>query len=163
MNAIYFQNTLHLTNKLFVARVFSSNHANPWNPHIPKNKPIISIYVFASPPWSRELSKPRVLCNMRYPSETHLKLQSREVSFAYHLFGNCLIVLKYCTEHGSDTAVLCATFQNDWAGTGTDVMDRRDFARVEFKMCFGRISHFLYCKAHSMSHKKCAQLYRASF
>ena len=57
-----------------------------------------------------------------------------------------------CTEHGSDTAVLCAKFQNDWT-TETDVMDEQNFARFEFKMSFGALpwitrpltapSHFL--------------------
>ena len=27
----------------------------------------------------------------------------------------CAIILKFCTEHGSMTAVLQAKFQNDWA------------------------------------------------
>ena len=35
---------------------------------------------------------------------------------------SCPIVLKYCTAHGSDTAVRCAKFLNDWA-TGMDVMN----------------------------------------
>ena len=63
------------------------------------------------------------------------------VSFAHNLFCICLVVLKFCTEHGSDTAVLCTTFQNDWA-TETDVMVERDFANFEFTMSFG--SNILY-------------------
>ena len=43
------------------------------------------------------------------------------------------IALKFCTEHGSITAVLCAKFQIDWT-IETGVMDERDFARFEFKM-----------------------------
>ena len=67
---------------------------------------------------------------MGYPPETHFKLKSREVSFAHNLFRKWPIVLKFCTEHGSDTAVLCATFQNDWT-IETDVMDEREFARFD--------------------------------
>ena len=53
---------------------------------------------------------------------------------------NCWIVLKFCTEHGSITAVLCAKFQNDLA-TKMGIVDERDFARFKFKMRFGRISY----------------------
>ena len=41
--------------------------------------------------------------------------------------------MKYFTEHGSITAVLCAKFQNDLT-TKIDIKDERDFARIEFKM-----------------------------
>ena len=60
------------------------------------------------------LNGPGVLCNIGYPPETHLKTKSREISFAHNFRFNCPIVLKFCTEHGSDTAVPCAKFQNDW-------------------------------------------------
>ena len=49
-----------------------------------------------------------VLCNVRYPPETHLKLKSREISFAHNFLINYSIISKFCTEHGSDTAVLGA-------------------------------------------------------
>ena len=48
-----------------------------------------------------------------YPSESHLRLKSREISFAHNLLLSCLIVLKFSTGHGSITAMLCAYFQND--------------------------------------------------
>ena len=44
---------------------------------------------------------------------------------SYILFCNCPIVLKFCTEHSSDTA------QNDWT-TEMNVMDERVFIRFEF-------------------------------
>ena len=47
---------------------------------------------------------------IRYPSETHLKLKSHEISFARNIFRSYLIVLKFCIEHGNDIAVLCAKF-----------------------------------------------------
>ena len=74
------------------------------------------------------------LCN------THLKLKSREVSFAHNWFRNYPIILEFCTERGCDAVVLCAKFQNDWT-TKRDAMDKRDFARLEFKMRFGRLSY----------------------
>ena len=77
---------------------------------------------------------------MEYPPKRHIKLDSREVSFTRNLFCNYPIVLKFCIEHGSDTAVLCAKFQNDRT-METGVMDERDFARFEFKISFGRISY----------------------
>ena len=55
------------------------------------------------------------LHNMRYPSKNNLKPQSRTISFVYNISFNCLFVLKFCREHGSYTAVLCAKVQNDWA------------------------------------------------
>ena len=51
---------------------------------------------------------------MGYQSETHPKLKSREISFVHNVRFSCPIFLKFCTEHGSITAVLCAKFQNDW-------------------------------------------------
>ena len=38
---------------------------------------------------------------------------SREISFAQNSLLSHLIVLKFCTEHGSITAMLCVRFQND--------------------------------------------------
>ena len=80
------------------------------------------------------------LYNIGYQSETDIKLKSHEVLFAHNWFCNRPIILKCCTEHDSDTAVLCEKFQNDGT-TETDVMDTRDFARFELKMSFGRISY----------------------
>ena len=54
-----------------------------------------------------------VLCNMVYHSETHLKLKSHKISSVHNSRLSCPVVLKCCTGHGSVTAVLCATLQND--------------------------------------------------
>ena len=64
--------------------------------------------------WFVKRTHPRGLCNIGYPSETHLKPISHKISCAHNVFSGCLIVLKFYTEHGSDTAVLWAKFQNDW-------------------------------------------------
>ena len=50
------------------------------------------------------------LCNLGYPPGIHLKIKSREISSIYNTRFNCRIVLKFCTGHGSDTAVRCAKF-----------------------------------------------------
>ena len=69
------------------------------------------------------------------------KLKSREVSFLLSFLRNCRIVLKFCTEHGSITAVLCAKFQNVLT-TMTKVMKKRYFTRFEFRNRFR--TDFLY-------------------
>ena len=53
------------------------------------------------------------------------------ILFVHNIRLDNTIVLKFCTEH--DNVVLCAKFQNDWT-IKTDVMDKRDFARLELKM-----------------------------
>ena len=48
------------------------------------------------------------LCNIVYPPETHLKSQSREISFVHNLWLSCPDVLDFCIEHGSDICLaLC--------------------------------------------------------
>ena len=60
------------------------------------------------------------------------KLKSLKNSFAHNLICSCPIILKFCTEQGSDTAMLCAKFQND-GETEMDVMEISwDMSWVEF-------------------------------
>ena len=59
-----------------------------------------------------------------YPSATHFQLKPCVKFLAHNLFLNCPIVSKFCTEHGSDTAMLCAKFQNNWT-TEMDVVDKQ--------------------------------------
>ena len=70
-----------------------------------------------------------VLCDIGYPSETHLKLKSGKISFV----------------HSSDTAVLCAKLQDDWI-IQTKIMDEQDFAWFEFR------TDILYCTAPLADH-----------
>ena len=72
-----------------------------------------------------------VLCNIGYPSETYLKPKSHKISFAHNILISNLIVLKFCTEHGSDIVLLCAIFQSNWT-TATDVKDEQFFADLSF-------------------------------
>ena len=50
-------------------------------------------------------------CNISHQNLSELK--SREISFAHNLFVVSAIILKFCTEHGNDTAVLGAKILND--------------------------------------------------
>ena len=43
-----------------------------------------------------------------------LNSSETQVSFAHNIHFSCQITLKFCTEHGSITAMLCAKFKNDW-------------------------------------------------
>ena len=52
------------------------------------------------------------LCNIGYSSQMHLKLESRKISFVHNTNFSCPIVLKFCTEHDSDTCrALCKISQ----------------------------------------------------
>ena len=82
---------------------------------------------------------PGVLCKMGHPSEMHHKLKYREALFAHNLFCSCPIILKFCTKHGSDTAMLCVKFLNDWS-TETDVIDKQVCTKFELKMNLKRLS-----------------------
>ena len=54
----------------------------------------------------------RVLHNMRYQSEMHLKFHL--IWFAHSLFLIYSIISKFYTEHGSGSAVPCVKFQYNW-------------------------------------------------
>ena len=133
-----YENSRFLKNRFTFCGV-NTNFGQQWAPpayyHL---TPIVS----KGKHWKRHshLPSPGALCNIRYPSEIHLKLKSREISFAHNSCLSWLIALKFCTEYGCITAVLCAKFQIDWT-IETDVMDERNFARFELKMSFGRISY----------------------
>ena len=75
--------------------------------------------------------------NIGYPPETHIIIWSREILSTYDLLLS-QIVLKFCTEHGSITAVLCANFQNDLTN-GMDVLDEGVSVRFPFNIRFGQI------------------------
>ena len=74
---------------------------------------------------------------LQYMLSLPLKIKSREISFALNYRSLRLIVLKFCTEHGSDTAVPYAKFRSDLV---TEICER-DFARFELKVCFGGLSY----------------------
>ena len=55
---------------------------------------------------------PEALCNMGYPSETYLELNSREISFANKLFRRYQIVLKILHRAQSKAMIVPCTVQN---------------------------------------------------
>ena len=63
--------------------------------------------------------------NIEHPPEIHLRHISRKISFVQDYIRIQLLILKFCTEHGSVTAVLCAKFQNDWM-MGMGEINERD-------------------------------------
>ena len=77
--------------------------------------------------WLSFYRDPSSCYNIGYASETHHKLKSHDISFVHNSFLSCSIISKFCTEHGSDTAVLWTKFQNDWA-TEMDVMGDQDLS-----------------------------------
>ena len=48
--------------------------------------------------------------NIKYLSETHLKLKSRKISFVHNIRVNNLIIFKFGTEYGSIIAVRCVKY-----------------------------------------------------
>ena len=59
------------------------------------------------------------------PSQTGPNLRCNLFPSLFYLF-SCPIILKSCTEHGSDTVVLCAKIQNDWTSE-MDALGKQDF------------------------------------
>ena len=53
---------------------------------------------------------------------------------------DCAVILMVCTEHGSDSVVFCAKYQNGRVSE-IDVMDEWVFAIFEFKKTFIRMSY----------------------
>ena len=89
-------------------------------------------------PYDNRLRTPGGCNNIEYLS-TYLKHKSRDISFFRDLFFSCQIVLKFCTEHGSNNACHTQNTESDWANE-MDVMDELDFARVELTH-WGRVTH----------------------
>ena len=70
------------------------NYTGRWNPFQPRKKKFIAMAAW---------DLPVALCSVWYPSETHYKLKSSEISFGNNLFCRSQNALKFCTEHGNDT------------------------------------------------------------
>ena len=72
------------------------------------------------------------------PSGINLKLKSRKTSFGHNIHYNLWILLKFCTEHGSNTAALCAKFQK-YSPMKQGAMDKRAHVRFQFNPAPGNI------------------------
>ena len=60
----------------------------------------------------------------------------RKILVVHTFFLSQWIFLKFCTEHGIHTVVLCAKFQKNWS-TNMDVTDKRDSVIFQLKTGFG--------------------------
>ena len=63
-------------------------------------------------------------------------MKSCKISSSYNINYSPWILPKFCTEHGSVTAVLCAKFQKD-SWIQKEAMDNQDLERFQLKMGFG--------------------------
>ena len=71
------------------------------------------LHVFYTDPLQLTAAVSESCCNMKYPlppQKSHLKLKSSKITFAFSVFLSFPIILKICTEHGSDIVVQCANF-----------------------------------------------------
>ena len=75
-----------------------------------------------------------------YPSETHLKLKTRNISLVHNIPFGLHMFLIFCRDHVSITAVQCTTIQNGWVNM-KKAMGKRDLAWFEFKIRFWHISY----------------------
>ena len=96
----------------------------------------------ACPQWTRLMILwfTGALRNTGYPSEKHIIPKSRKILFAHNSCLSWPIVLEFCTEQDSITAVFHANFQTNQP-IEMDVMDEQNFLRFEFERSFGRIAH----------------------
>ena len=116
-------------------RKVSSAKINPINGDLLRSKGHITLHAILSQgDWI--LSSSISICLS--PSGIHLKLKSRKISFAHNFCRRRWILLKFCREHGSQTAVFCAKFQKD-SLTQMDVIWKWDLAIFHGKWHFGRI------------------------
>ena len=75
-------------------------------------------------------------------SKTRFKLKSRQILFVYISFLTLRILLTFCTEQDSNTAVLNANFQNELLNV-VDVKGLRGFAKFQIKSVFGWIIYIV--------------------
>ena len=77
--------------------------------------------------------------NVHNKTEILHQLKSNKISFLNSFFDFRQILVKFCTEHDSHTAGLCAKLQKD-SSMKMDIMGRRDFARFSLRHTYlGRI------------------------
>ena len=60
-----------------------------------------------------EENPPGLVVIQHIPTKHILHFKFRPISSVHNIYLVCSIILKFCTEHDSITAVLCAKFQND--------------------------------------------------
>ena len=65
------------------------------------HKTVHAIWLVVTNFWWRLDHFPSGVIPLKYPSETHLQLKSREISFVHNIRFICSIVFKICTKHDS--------------------------------------------------------------
>ena len=80
------------------------------------------------------------LGNMGKPTETHLKLNSRETSFFHNVSFGCHLVFKVCTKHNRITAVLYGKCQKPLRSWVISYEQAR-FHEIWVQKSFGRLSY----------------------
>ena len=71
------------------------------------------------------------------PYDVRFQLKSHKISFTHNSHCNQQILLEFCTEHDSHTAVLCAKFQND-SSTEKKSCRQMTFCEISVKDGFRR-------------------------
>ena len=104
--------------------------------HVQLYETLFTLVYVTSLPWSGDRY------NIGYPSETHLKPKSHEVSFVQNIHLSCQAVLEMCAEHGSNITVfsaklptICHLLANeisrDFSSALDAVEDKRTMCAVE--------------------------------
>ena len=99
-------------------------------------------------------ARPRARYNIKNPSKIHLNLKSRKISSVHWFSRGRRILVVFCIEHCSHTAVPCAKFLKDLS-TKVDAMGEWDFARFRSK----RISDGLYILLRVSKIRKLSLIY----
>ena len=95
---------------------------------------------------------------------SHTHIQCNQISLALNFFLSCLNLLKFCTEHSSDTVELCANFEQEWT-TKMDITDGEILRGLslrwvvdEFpaKACFTKVTS-CWCKDLFIQHERSFQ------
>ena len=97
-------------NTVHVAYVAYESLCTSHRARVTRSSPRKSLWKY----WPMSGKHQGALCNIGYPPQTHLKLKSHKILFIYKIHFICVIILKFCTEHGSINAMLCAKLQNDY-------------------------------------------------
>ena len=95
----------------------------------------------------------RGCCHIKYPFKTRRKFHSRQKSFAHKLFFNCRICLRFCTEYGSDTAMLYTKFRNDLGNDMNITGEHEIWILNEFRW------DIIYCNNHLVLTSRCCAIY----
>ena len=116
---------------------------------------------------AKELSVPSQNClhcqyiNTGKTMKTHTRLQFCTNLFVHNIDWSCWFILKFCTEHGSITAMLCVKFQNDWATEKLVVGQWYVSLRAVWGVVF--VLQQVFCKKMKLPKKQIASGFTTSY